>query len=130
MIWLQNICTSYFCEMTGVDIHPIFRDRAKQINSCHAECLRLFQALKCRLKVNDLSGNIEGKIHRTIILTLVLYGCGTRSSTLKEERRLWVLENRVLRKMHGPKRDGITGEWRRLNNEFNDVRTSHQILFG
>ena len=47
----------------------------------------------------------------------VLYGCETWPLTLREERRLRVFENRVLRKVFGPKRDGVTGYWRRLHNE-------------
>jgi hypothetical protein len=50
-------------------------------------------------------------------LPVVLYGCETWSLTLREEHRLRVLENRVLRGIFGPKRDGVTGEWRRLHNE-------------
>jgi hypothetical protein len=62
-----------------------------------------------------LSKNLKIKIHRTIILPVVLYGCETWSLTLREERRLRVFENRVLRRIFG--RDDVTGEWRRLHNE-------------
>jgi hypothetical protein len=48
---------------------------------------------------------------------MVLYGCGTWSLTLREEHRLRVFENRVLRGMFGPKRDEVIGGWRKLNNE-------------
>jgi len=51
-----------------------------------------------------------------IILPVVLYGCETWSLTLREERRLRVFENRVLRRVFGPKRDEVTGEWRKLND--------------
>ena len=50
-------------------------------------------------------------------LPVVLYGCETWSLTLREERRLRVFENRVLRRVFGPKRDEVTGEWRKLHNE-------------
>ena len=50
------------------------------------------------------------KIYRTIIFPVVLYGCETWSLTLTEERRLSVFENRVLRRVFGPKRDEVTGE--------------------
>jgi len=60
--------------------------------------------------------HIKMKLHRTIILPVVLYGCETWSLTLRWERRLSVFENRVLR-IFGPKRDEVTGEWRRLHNE-------------
>ena len=56
-----------------------------------------------------LSKNLKIKIYRTIILPMVLYGCETWSLTLREERRLRVSENRVLRKVFGPKRDEVTG---------------------
>ena len=54
---------------------------------------------------------------KTIILPVVLYGCETWSLALREERRLRVFENRVLRRIFGPKRDEVTGEWRKLHNE-------------
>jgi hypothetical protein len=59
-----------------------------------------------------LSGNVKVKIYKTIILPVVLYGCETWSLTLREEHRLRVFENRVLRRIFGPKRDEVTGEWR------------------
>jgi hypothetical protein len=58
------------------------------------------------------------KIYRATILPVVsLFGCKTWSLTLREEQRLMVFENRVLRKTFGPRRDEVTGEWRRLHNE-------------
>ena len=63
-----------------------------------------------------LSKNLKIKIYSTIILPVVLYGCETWSLTLREEYRLRVLENRVLRRIFGPRRDGVTGEWRKLYN--------------
>jgi hypothetical protein len=56
-------------------------------------------------------------MYRNIILHVSLHGCETWSLKLKEEQRLRVFENRVLRKIFGPKRDKATGEWRRLHNE-------------
>jgi len=64
-----------------------------------------------------VSKNLKIKIHRTIILPVVLYGCETWSLTLREECRLRVFENRVLRRIFGPKRDEVTEEWRKLHNE-------------
>jgi hypothetical protein len=63
------------------------------------------------------SRNVKVKIYKTIILLAVLYGCETWSLTLREEPRLRVFENRVLRRIFGPKRDEVTGEWRKLHNE-------------
>ena len=56
-------------------------------------------------------------IYRTIILPVVLYGCETWSLTLREERRLRVFENRLLRREFGAKWDEVTGEWRKLHKE-------------
>jgi len=69
------------------------------------------------------------KIYRTIILPLVLYGWETWSLTLREERKLRVFENVVLRRLFGPRRDEVTGEWRRLHNEdLNDLYCSPNIV--
>ena len=75
-----------------------------------------------------LSKNLMIKIYRTIILPVALYGCETWSLTLKEERRL-KLESRVLRRIFVPKRDYVTGEWRKLHNEeLNDPYCSPNII--
>jgi hypothetical protein len=63
-----------------------------------------------------LSRNLKVKIYKTIILPVVLYGCETWSLTLREEHRLRVFENRVLRRIFGPKSDEVTREWRKLHN--------------
>jgi hypothetical protein len=60
---------------------------------------------------------------------VVLYGCETWSLTLREERRLRVFENRVMRRIFGPKRDEVTREWRKLRNEeLNDVYCSPNVI--
>jgi hypothetical protein len=56
-------------------------------------------------------------MYRTIILPVILYGCETWTLTLREERRLRVFENRVLRRIFGQKRDEVTVEWRKHHNE-------------
>jgi hypothetical protein len=76
-----------------------------------------------------LSKNTKIRVYRTIILPVVLYGCETWSLTLREEQRLRVFENRVLRRIFGPKRDEVTGECRRLHNEeLNDLYSSPNII--
>jgi hypothetical protein len=56
-------------------------------------------------------------VYKTIILPVVLYGCETWSLTVREEHKLRVFENSVLRRIFGPKRDRVTGGWRKLHNE-------------
>jgi hypothetical protein len=76
-----------------------------------------------------LSKNTKIRVYRTIILPVVLYGCETWSLTPREEKRLRVFENRVLRRIFGPKRDEATGEWRRLHNEeLNNLYSSPNII--
>jgi hypothetical protein len=75
----------------------------------HSDQSLLSSRLLCR--------NVKVKIYKIIILPVVLYGCETWSLTLREEQRLRVFENRVLRRISGPKRDELTGEWRKLHNE-------------
>ena len=96
-------------------IHYEIKSRLQSGNAC---CHSVQNVLSSSL----LSRNIKIKIHRTIILPVVLYGCETWSLTLREERRLRVFENRVLRRVFGSKRDEVTGEWRKLHNEeLNDL---------
>ena len=59
---------------------------------------------------------------------VVLYGCETWSLTLREVRRLRVFENRELRRVFGPKRDEVIGEWRKLHNELNDLYSLPNIV--
>jgi hypothetical protein len=68
-----------------------------------------FPRLLCR--------NLKVKIYKTIILPVVLYRCETWSLTLREEHGLRLFDNRVLRRICGPKRDEVTGEWKKLHNE-------------
>ncbi len=77
-----------------------------------------------------LSENLKIKIYRTVIFPVVLYGCETWALTLQKERRLRVFENRVLRRIFGPKRDVLTVEWRKLHNEdLNDLLSSPNIVW-
>ena len=77
----------------------------------------LYYSIQNLLSSSLLSKKLKIKIYRTIILPIVLYGCESWSLTLREECRLRVFETRVLRRAFGPKRDEVTGEWRKLHNE-------------
>jgi len=99
------------------------RSRLRLGNACYHSVQNL---LSSRL----LSKNLKIYIHRTIILLVVLYGCETWSLTLREERKLRVFENMVLRRIFGPRRDEVTGERRRLHNEeLNDLYSSPNIVW-
>jgi hypothetical protein len=86
------------------------KSRLKSRNSCYYLAQNL---LSCNL----LSKNVKIKIYSTIILPVVLYECETWLLTLREECRLRVFENRVLRGIFGPRWVEVTGECRRLHNE-------------
>jgi len=78
-----------------------------------------------------LSKNLRIKINRTITFPVVFYGCEIWSLTLREERKLRVFENMVLRRIFGPRRDEVTGEWRRLHNEeLNDLYSWARGAYG
>jgi len=99
--------------------------------------------IKCRLRSGNicyhpvqnllfyrlLPKNLKIKIYRTIILPVVLYGCENSLFTLREEWKLRVFENMVLRRIFGPRREEVTGDWRRLyNEELNDLYSSPNIV--
>jgi hypothetical protein len=90
-------------------IHEEIKSRINSGNAC-------YHSVHCLLSSCLLSRNVKVKIYKTIILP-VLYGCETWFLTLREEYRLRVFENRVLRRIFGPKRDEVTGERRKLHNE-------------
>jgi hypothetical protein len=98
---------------TTLNQNSLMEEIKSRLNSGNA-CYRSVQNL---LSSSLLSKNIKINIYKTIILPVVLYGCGTWSLTLREKRRLRLFENRVLRRIFGPKRDEVTGEWRKLYNE-------------
>ena len=91
-------------------IQEEFKSRLKLGNACYYSVQNL---LSSRL----LSKHLKIKIYRTIILLVVLYGCETWSLILREDSRLREFENRGLRVVFGPKRDVVTGEWRKLHYE-------------
>jgi hypothetical protein len=91
-------------------IHEEIRSGLYSGNAC-------YHAVQNILSSHLLSRNVKIKIYKTIILPVVLYGYETWSLTLSEEHRLRMFENRVLRRIFGPKRDEVTEGWRKLHNE-------------
>jgi len=104
-------------------IHEEIKGGMKSGNSCY----HLVQNL---LSSSLLSKNLKIKIHRIIILRVVLYGCGIWSLTLREERRMRVFENRVSRRIFGPRRDEVRGEGKNCILRSLMICIPHQILFG
>jgi hypothetical protein len=97
----------------------------RTLNSGNACYLSVQNLLSSRL----LSKNLKIRIYKTIILPVVLYGCENLSLALREEHRLRVFEDRVLRRIFGPKKDEVTGEWRKLHNEeLRDLYSSPSII--
>jgi hypothetical protein len=91
-------------------IQEEIKRRFNSANACYHSVQNL---LSSRL----LSKNVKVRIYKTIILPVVLCGCETWSLTIREEHKLRVFENRVLRRIFGLKRDRVTGWWRKLHNE-------------
>jgi hypothetical protein len=103
-------------------MHEVIKSRLNSGNAC---CHSVQSLLSSRL----LSRNVKVKMHRTIILSDGLYGRETWSLTLREEHRLRVFENRVLRRIFGPKCDGLTDEWRKLHNgDLHNLYSSADII--
>jgi hypothetical protein len=102
----ENVSQLKYLGMTVTNQNFIQKEIKRRLNSDDA-CYHLIQ--------NLLSKNLKIRIYKT--LPVVLYRCETWSLTLREERRLGVFENRVLRRIFGPERDEVTGEWRKLHNE-------------
>jgi hypothetical protein len=97
----------------------------RRLNSGNA-CYHSVQSL---LSSRLLSKNLKIRIYKTIILPIILYGCETWSLTLREEHRLRLFENRVPRKIFSPKKDEVTGEWRKVHNEEHcDLCSSPSII--
>jgi predicted ribonuclease YlaK len=87
-------------------IQEEIKSRLKSGNAC-------YHSVKYLLSSSMLSKNLKIKIYITIILPVVLYGCETWLFTSREECRLRVFEKRVLKRIFGPKRDEVTGEWKK-----------------
>ena len=103
-------------------IHEEIKSRLNSGNVC-------FRSVQNPLSSSLLSKNLKIKIYRNIILPVVLYWCENWSLMLREERRLTVFENRVLRRIFWPEMDEVTREWKRLDNEeLNELYCSPNIF--
>ena len=98
--------TNKYLGTTLTNRKSILEEIKSRLRSRNACCHSVQNVLSSRL----LSKNLKIKIYRTIILPVVLNGCETWSLTLREERKLRVFENMVLRRIFGPRRDEVTGE--------------------
>ncbi|KAJ4442563.1 hypothetical protein ANN_04150 [Periplaneta americana] len=104
------------------DTREEIKRRINMGNACYYSVEKL-------LSSSLLSKNLKVRIYKTVILPVVLYGCETWTLTLREEQRLRVFENEVLRKIFGAKRDEVTGEWRKLHStELHALYTSPDII--
>jgi len=102
--------------------HEEIKSRVKSWNA-------FYYSMKNHSSSTLLSTNINIKIYRTIILPVVLNWYETWLLTMREKRRLRVFDSRVLRRIFGPKRDEVTGEWSKLHNEeLNELYSSPNII--
>jgi hypothetical protein len=98
---LENVVLSKYLETTATN---------QICDACYHSVQNL---LSSRLRFR----NIEIKIYKTIILPVILHGCETWSLALRKEHRLRVFDNRLRRRIFGPRRDEVTGNFRKLHNE-------------
>jgi hypothetical protein len=105
---VQAIGTTDLVTLIIQFVHDEIKSRLNSGNACYHSVQNL-------LSSSLISKNLKIKIYKTVILPVVLYGCETWSLTLKEEHRLRVFENRVLR-IFGPKREE-NGSWRKMHND-------------
>ncbi|KAJ4439207.1 hypothetical protein ANN_07326 [Periplaneta americana] len=110
---------------TVTNINDTWEEIKHRINMGNA----CYYSVEKLLSSSLLSKNLKVRIYKTVILPVVLYGCETWTLTLREEHRLRVFENKVLRKIFGAKRDEVTGEWRKLHNaELHALYSSPDII--
>jgi hypothetical protein len=109
----ENVSQFEYLGTTVTNQNLIQKEIKRRLNSGIA----CYHSVQNFLSFWFLLKNLKIIIYKTIILPVALYGCETLSLTLREEHKLRVFENRVLRRIFGPKRDEVAGEWRKLHNE-------------
>ncbi|KAJ4434049.1 hypothetical protein ANN_16368 [Periplaneta americana] len=109
---------------TVTDINDTREEIKRRINMGNA----CYYSVEKLLSSSLLSKNLKVRIYKTVILPVVLYGCETWTLTLREEQRLRVFENKILRKIFGAKKDEVTGEWRKLHNTLHALYSLPDII--
>jgi hypothetical protein len=107
-----------------ITYQDLIQEEIKKILNSGNACYHSVQNL---LFSRLLSRNVKVRIYKTIIFPVVLYGCETWSLTAREEHKLRMFENRMPKRIFGPKWGGVMGSWRKLHNEELNLYTSPSI---
>jgi hypothetical protein len=120
-----NVSQFKYLETTVTNQNLIQEEIKRRLSSDNA----FYHSVQNLLSSHLLSKNLKMRICKTIILPVILYGCESWSLTLREEHRLREFENKVLRRIFGPKRDEVIGGWRKPHNEeLRDLYSSPSII--